>query len=98
MDWANILWFEVSSNLPNGETVLRKTCSEPCLLGGRMIKIRELPTFMSSLLRSAHRRILEANFPSFFTEGVVMRYFRESLVRVNDIIPARNSSKSSYLS
>ena len=40
MDWANILWFEVSSNLPNGETVLRKTCSEPCLLGGRIMYIK----------------------------------------------------------
>jgi len=69
VDWANILWFELNINLPIEEAVLRKTSSEPYLLGGAMIKSKELPAFMPSSSRSVHRRIFEAKFSKFFYRG-----------------------------
>ena len=69
MDLANILWFELNINLPIEEAVLRKTSSEPYLLGGAMIKSKELPAFMPSSSRSVHRGILEAKFSKFFYRG-----------------------------
>ena len=69
MDLANILWFELNINLPIEEAVLRKTSSEPYLLGGAMIKSKELPTFMPCSSRSVHRGILEAKFSKVFYRG-----------------------------
>ena len=77
MDWVNILWFELNINLPNEGTVLRKTCSEPYLLGGAMIKSKELSTFMPSSSRSVHRGISEAKFSKFFYRGSCDEMFRK---------------------